>query len=97
MNNLFQPRHEPAKTIYNALIKEATYRQQKSCDEWIIAERNVVYQTAVRYAQHNHLRIPTMEEVVSAETSACGHVDYAMKFAIQVADLLNETPKTPHQ
>ena len=82
----FQPRHEPARTIYDAFQDEATKRPGRK--DWVKAERERVWSVARDYAQQHGLPVPTLAEVERAEQSACGHVDYGSKWAYGVAELL---------
>jgi hypothetical protein len=80
VQDIFEPRREPARSIYLALQVEAAKRKVRSIDEWLTAERDVVYRETVQQAQKHGLRIPTMDEVVSAERYATGSVDYGAKW-----------------
>jgi hypothetical protein len=44
-----------------------------------------VWRAAREYSEKHGLRVPTMEEIERAETSAYGHVDYGAKWAYGVA------------
>lgn len=83
---MFGPTKEPAKSIYNALVDEMTKRKHRSVDEWIEAERRVVLNSSAALSQTLGLHPPTLEQVMVAERCACGHVDYAAKFAYGVAE-----------
>jgi hypothetical protein len=48
MHDIFEPRREPARSIYLAFQAEATKRKGRSVDEWLSAEREVVYRATVR-------------------------------------------------
>ena len=89
----FAPGHEPARTIYSALIKEQEKREEHGYPLWIEKEREVVFQTAKALAPIMGLRAPTLEEVITAENMACGHVDYPAKFAYGVTDAMRRTNK----
>lgn len=83
--DIFQPRQEPARTLYEAFQQEATKRRGRSVQEWCEAERLAVWTAARDYAQQHGLTVPTMAEVSSAERYAMGSVDYGSKWAYQVA------------
>lgn len=87
--DFFRPYFEPARTFYDVLIKEAKKRgQYESSDEWIDAERKVMWGAARDYAQQHNLRVPTLDDIKRVEGCAVGHVDYAAKFAYGVRDLV---------
>ena len=78
---MFEPRTEPAKSLYDALVQEMRKRHSLPLDEWIASERAAILDCARRLAPALGLREPTMKEVLAAKTLACGHVDYASKLA----------------
>lgn len=85
MRDVFQPREEPARSIYNAFQEEAAKRSGRALEEWLEAERNAVFNEAVRQAQKLvGLSPPTMEDVINAERYASGSVDYGSKWAYGV-------------
>ena len=88
---MFEPRTEPAKSLYEALVEEMSKRHGRPLDEWMSAERSAIHECARRLAPSLGLREPTLKEVLVAETLACGHVDYASKFAYGVADAMRGT------
>lgn len=90
MRDIFCPTQEPAKSLYEALVDEAGKREGRTVSEWIEAERKAIVREAVIQAQLRGLRIPTLEQVRLAESCACGHVDYAAKFAYGVARAMNQ-------
>lgn len=90
MHDIFQPRHEPARSIYEAFRKESEKRRGREPEVWIAAEREAVLQEAVRQAEKLGLRAPTEQEVMQAEVSACGHVDYGSKWALRVAEAMRQ-------
>ncbi len=85
---MFEPIHEPARSIYHALVGEMTKRKKRSIDEWIEAERMTVLNCSTALSHTLGLHPPTIEQVTTAENSACGHVDYAAKFAYGVAEIM---------
>lgn len=88
--DIFRPRHEPAKTIYDAFQAEAEKRPGRSFQEWTKAELEVVWRTARDYAQQHGLRVPLMSEVERADRSASGHVDYGAKLAYYITDFMTQ-------
>ena len=89
MRDIFQPRREPARSIYEAFQAEAEKRPGRSFEEWQAAERDAVYREAAHQARKLGLRCPTIDEVVSAEQSACGHADYGAKWAYRVTEAMH--------
>jgi hypothetical protein len=90
MRDIFEPRHEPARSIYHAFQTEATKRKGRSIDEWLAAERDAVFREATHQAQRLGLRVPTMDEVASAERYAAGSADYGAKWAYCVVDAMRK-------
>lgn len=91
MRDIFQPRHEPARSIYEAFQNEATKRKGRSAEEWQAAEREAVFREAMIQAARLGLRVPTMDDVVSAERSAMGHIDYGAKWAYGVTEAMKSS------
>ena len=94
MRDIFQPKHEPARSIYEAFQIEATKRKGRAVEEWIAAERDAVFREAAHQAQKLGLRVPTMDEVVRAERYASGSVDYGSKWAYGVSESMNKGSNT---
>jgi hypothetical protein len=90
MKVFFEPIHEPAKSIYHVLIKEAENRNSKPVEKWIEDERMAVFNSANNLSHAMNLNAPTLEQVIIAEIRACGHVDYAAKFAYGVAEFMKQ-------
>lgn len=90
MHDCFQPRYEPARSVYDAFQKEAAQRKGRSIDEWVKAEREAVFREATHQAQKLGMRIPTMDEITAAERYARGSVDYGAKWAYGVADAMRK-------
>jgi len=90
MTDVYQPGAEPARSIYDAFQSEAKKRGGRKPEVWIAAERDAVLQEAVRQAEKLGLRAPTVQEVMRAEVSACGHVDYGSKWALRVAEAMRQ-------
>lgn len=92
MLDLFAPRHEPAKSIYEAFQSEAAHRHSRSLDAWIEAELQAVHATSVRLAASMHLSAPTLDQVRSAEVYARGSVDYGAKWAYALCRVMKPLP-----
>jgi hypothetical protein len=88
MQDIFEPRREPARSIYLAFQAEATRRKGRSINEWSTAEREAVFRESTYQAQMLGLRVPTMDEIVGAERYACGSVDYGAKWAYCVVNAM---------
>lgn len=93
MTDVFQPRSEPAKSIYEAFQAEASMRDGRSIDEWQDAERNVVLLEAGIQARKLGLREPTLEEVMLAERYAMGSIDYGSKWPSSLASAMRAPTK----
>jgi len=89
MKDVFRPHQEPARSIYDAFQEEAEKREGRSIEAWQTAEKKTVWQAARDAAQQRGLRVPTMEEIERAESSACGHVDYGAKWAYGIVEAMN--------
>ena len=59
--------------------------------EWMSRELGLMWSLARDYAQQHGREVPTLADIERADRSACGHVDYAAKFAFYVADLVRRT------
>ncbi|WP_410199279.1 hypothetical protein [Burkholderia cenocepacia] len=84
LDDVFEPKREPARSIYNAFQAEATKRKGRSIDEWITAEREAVFREAVSQAQKLNLRPLSMSEIERAERSAVGSIDYGAQWAYAI-------------
>lgn len=60
------------------------------CVRSVLVARNSRLHEAAHQAQLLGLRVPSMEEVVSAERYAMGSVDYSAKWAYCVAEAMNK-------
>jgi hypothetical protein len=89
-NSDFSPRIEPAKSIYAVLVIEQENRKHRTTKEWIEKERDVVFKEAIYQSHKLGLRTPTFEEIMKQENLAIGHIDYASKWAIGIANLMIE-------
>jgi hypothetical protein len=65
-----------------------TKRKKRSIEEWIEAEHMTVLSSSTALSHTLGLHAPTIEQVMTAEDCACGHVDYAPKFAYGVAEVM---------
>ncbi|MDF0506627.1 hypothetical protein POK33_38395 [Burkholderia cenocepacia] len=84
----FRPVREPARSIHDALLREAAKRKVRTVEEWLTAERDAVLREAIFQAHKLRRRIPTLADVERAERLATGHTDYAAKWAIGVAEAM---------
>ncbi len=75
------------QAIQAALTVEAEKRPGRAFEEWIEAEAKAVWAATRDYAQQHSLRVPTLEEVVSVERQARGHIDYSLKWALYAVEL----------
>ena len=91
MRDVFQPRHEPARSIYDAFQNEAAKRKGRSVDEWLTAEREAVLCEATTQAARLGLRVPTMGEIVITERRAIGAADYGAKWAYGVTEYMRKS------
>ena len=88
MRDIFEPRHEPARSIYLAFQAEAAKRKGRPVDAWIKAEREAVLRECAHQAQMRGLRAPSMDEVTAAERYAQGSADYGAKWAYQLVRVM---------
>lgn len=84
--DVFRPRMEPHRSIYDAFQAEAAKRKSRSVEEWIQAEINAVHQAALAASSDPRfkLKAPTMDMVRSAEIYARGSADYGLKWTCQL-------------
>lgn len=84
--DVFRPRIEPHRSIYDAFQAEASKRRERPVEVWIKAEIDAVYQAALQAAQNPvyRLRPPTMEATIAAERYARGSADYALKWVCEL-------------
>ncbi|AEA65508.1 hypothetical protein ACS0X5_24885 [Burkholderia gladioli] len=87
--SVFRPMREPARSIHDALLREAAKRKNRTIDEWLAQERAAVWKEAIGQAQKLQLRAPSMADIERAERHAIGHTDYAAKWAHGVADAMS--------
>lgn len=72
--------------ILRALGDEMKHRAQNR--HWVEDERTAVVVAANEWAMAHGLRLLTVDHVEQIETSAVGHIDYAAKLALYVAEAL---------
>ena len=84
----FRPRHEPARSIYDAFQQEAMHRRGRSVEEWSAAEVDAVLKAANDYAKANGLPPVSRQDVERAERYARGSIDYGAKWAYAVTEKL---------
>lgn len=92
MRDIFEPRHEPAKSIYSAFQAEAAKRKGHPVEEWVKAEREAVFRECAHQAQTRGLHAPSMDEVTAAERYAMGSADYGAKWAYQLVKVMTADP-----
>lgn len=88
----WEPRCEPARTLYLAFQDEATRRKGRSVEEWITAEREAVWKAACSYARTNGKPEPAIELVARAERYAMGSIDYGATWAYTLERLMAGAP-----
>lgn len=80
-----------SRSKFQERITHPLYPKQ-TCTQWHVHEVNAMT------AEINRLRLKQgkeaipLEAVYRVETQACGHVDYARKFALYCAELVNDVP-----
>lgn len=89
-HDVFRPRNQPAQALYDAFRAEAAKRKGRSVDEWLSAERQVMWSVARDAAQQMGLPVLTMAQIEAAEHCAMGHVDYGAKWAYGIAEALHK-------
>lgn len=84
--DVFRPRMEPHRSIYDAFQAEARKRKSRSVKEWTEAEMSAVYQAALAAAadQKFKLKQPTMDAVRRSELYARGSADYGLKWVCEL-------------
>lgn len=91
MHDVFEPRFEPARSVYLSFQEEAAKRHGRTVEEWMAAEIQAVYQEALKQAVALGLRALTLAEIQAAQRSASGHVDYGAQWAYRISDLMHKT------
>lgn len=78
--------------ILNALEDEMAKRKFRQYADWVDRERQAVIlaanEWAVSYASPHTLHTVTEAEVEAVEDMAVGHVDYAKKWTLYVAEMI---------
>lgn len=75
------------KYLQDKLSKTAKQRHRH--DNWVEREQQAVTDSANRWARKHGLKVAvTFEQVVDLEVCAVGHIDYASKFCLYVAEYL---------
>lgn len=75
--------------ILKALTNEMLNRDAHDYDVWVANEHMAVARAANEWAiSHAPLRTVTVTAVEAVEGMALGHIDYATKFALYVAELV---------
>lgn len=80
----FRPHTEPAKSLYDLILTRCS--EERTDLHWVHHLRLSVFRAAREYAQQHGLTYPTLEQVGRCESLALGHVDYAAKWAMYVAE-----------
>lgn len=88
--DIFRPPFEPASKFYDEILKEAKLRKDRGNLEWIELEIIHMHKVATDHANQMGLPVPTLAQIRGAETYACGHVDYAAKWAFQIARIFEK-------
>jgi hypothetical protein len=79
---------ECQQRLLRALTKEMANRA-KNPDTWVVNERRAIQQAAYQWASRRGLeRRVTMADIERLEPLAVGHVDYAHKLCLYVAEFL---------
>ncbi|MGH8465707.1 MAG: hypothetical protein ACRER5_16310 [Pseudomonas sp.] len=95
MRDVFRPKHEPARSIYDAFQNEAAKRDSRPLHEAFEAESHAVWKAACESASIHGLRPPTLAEVDDACTYASGSIDFGAKWAFAIVDVMNRNG-APH-
>lgn len=83
--------------IEAALVAEAAHRKERTVDEWIAAERHAVAVEANKWAAAHGGATVTVDDVEAVEGLALGHIDYAHKVALHVAELVYDKARVAAQ
>lgn len=89
--DIFRPRSEPARTIYDVWVKTAKHRELDK--NWIQSERLSVLLAAQAYATKYNLPVPTIEDIERAEIYAVGSATFGADWARKVADIMEGKSK----
>lgn len=94
ISDIFRPKREPARSIYDAFQNEASKRATRPLHEAFEAESHAVWQAARAAAAKHGLREPTLAEVDDACTYASGSIDFGAKWAYAIVDVMNRARRT---
>ena len=86
----FRPHGEVAGRLYDAFHVEAAKRKTKSVQQWIADEPKAMHAQCLVIAQERGLRLLSLEDVLRCERTAMGHVDYASKWSIRLANEMQD-------
>jgi hypothetical protein len=78
--------------LEEALVEEAKLRGKRQCEEWIAAERQVMLDIVNEERGSRNKDPLASADVERVEQLAVGHVDYAHKFALYCAELVEDRP-----
>lgn len=95
--DIFRPRSGPAQVIYDAFQAEAALRKGRSFQEWSTAETRAVLEASVMVARRDGLPEPDMQDVERAEVTASGHVDYALKWACGMVEVMHKRQRAQRE
>jgi hypothetical protein len=70
------------------LAREAKHRSNKTSEQWILDERQAMCDAVNRLRSLHGKPVVTLAEIERVERSAVGHSDYAHKFALYCAELV---------
>lgn len=93
--DIYEPRSEPARSIYRAIQAEAQDRVHYLQETWLHREADAAFVAARDYAIRRGGYIPSMADVLKAEQSARGHTDYASKWARTLANMVLSRVQKP--
>lgn len=82
------PRSPVARRIFDALCEETSKRKFKQYADWIRAERMVVLDVVNSERASAGKPLVTEQDVLRAENSASGHVDYMWKYSYYAEELV---------
>jgi hypothetical protein len=89
MSDMFRPRFEPSRTIYDAFQEEAKYREGRTVEQWNKAERKAVWHAADAWCRMHKLEAPFLTDVIDADRYATGH-NYGAQWAYKLTDIIRE-------
>ena len=87
-DDIFRPRTDPARLLYDAFHLEAKKRDGRFEEQWQLAEREAIWRAARDYAQQHGLSVLEMADIERAERYAMGHIDYGAKWAYGIRDIM---------